>query len=846
VGRLAVFCFTDIEGSTRKWEEHRDVMGRVIERHNAILQEKVAAYGGEIIKFTGDGVFAVFHGEATASAPLQCAIEIQKAIQAEAWPGIGELRIRMALHSGEAQQIANDYFGPVANRTARLMALGWGGQILISEDLKRAASLPAGAALEDLGVHQVKDLPEPQQVYGLCHPDLQLQEFPAPKSLSAHPNNLPVQLTRFIGRRQELSGIADLLSESEHRLFRLLGPGGIGKTRLAIEAAFENLNRFRHGAYFVDLTPLSSPDQIAHKIGDAIKLRFYEREDPKVQLVNYLRERELLLILDNFEHLIAGASLVGELLQAAPKIRVIVTSRERLNLSAECVVGVDGLSYPENEAQAGDPHSYSAIEFFVIHAKRIRADFVLGQDDVPWLIRLCRMVGGMPLGLGLAAAWIRLMSVKAVAERVEADMAFIASRQTDLPERHRSIRAVFDYSWNLLHDDERQVLCRLSVFRGGFDLEAAQVVTGGALEVLSALVDKSLLLVVPGARYALHEAVRQFARERLKAVAGEELAALGSHCEYFCDFLAVRERNVRGYQQAQGFAQIRDEFENVRSAFQYAVAARKIPEIAKSATCLGIYLVTQGMGRQQADTIDIALELTRAEIGKDHAAATSDVLRAHACLLLRQAFFYHSSARSGLVPLAEQALALFRQLGEAQSLADCLVLNAVFDLGQTALDKIRVCREALALYQKIGDTNGAAWAKANLAAAQYSLGRNEEALRGFTESLAVFREVGNPKEEAWTLVGLSRIRRDTGKWQEAHQIMIEARASFNRLGDVNAVAICLGIMTQEAITRRDWVAARNAAREGLALYRDLGYAEGVTESLGSLASIDVASGDVTS
>jgi predicted ATPase/class 3 adenylate cyclase len=842
VKRLAVFCFTDIEGSTKKWEEHRDVMARIIERHNAILQEKVEAFGGKIIKFTGDGMFAVFHEPATTGAPLQCAIEIQKAMQSERWPVIGELRIRMALHTGEAQRIADDYFGPVANRTARLMALGWGGQILISDALKQISVLPAGAYLEDLGVHQVKDLPEPQQVYGLCHPDLTLHEFPAPKSLSSHPNNLPVQLSPFIGRRQELSAIAELLTESEYRLFSLLGPGGIGKTRLAIQAAFENLARFRHGAFFVDLAPISDPDQIAHRIGDAIKLRFYEREDPKIQLLSYLRERELLLVLDNFEHLTAGAPLVAEILQAAPKLKVIVTSREILHLGAECVVGVTGLTYPESEDPSVDPHAHSAIEFFVSHAKRVRPDFQLSPDSIPWLIKLCRMVSGMPLGLGLAAAWTRLLSVKAIAQRVETDIAFIAGSERDLPERHRSIRAVFDYSWNLLGEQEKEVLRRLSVFRGSFDLDAAQVVTGGSFEVLTNLVDKSLLLAVPGPRYALHEAVRQFAGEQLKS-AGDEQVALDRHCSYFCEFLAAKERSVMGYQQARGFAEIREELENARSAFLRAVAAKKVPEIAKSAACLGIYLVMQGMGRQQADTIDKALELWRP--GSDIESDTPDSLKAQASLLLRQAFFFHSAGRAGVGPPSEKALALFRRLGDEQSLADCLVLMAVFDLGQSALDRIRYLREAVTLYQKVGDRNGLAWATANLAAAQYALGRNAESLRGFTESLAVFREVGNRREEAWTLVGLSRLARDAGRLQEAHANVGEASAIFNQLGDVNAVVICLGIMKQDAVRRKDWTAARNAAREALVMYRDLGYAEGVAESLQSLAEIDAASHDVT-
>jgi hypothetical protein len=360
---MTIFLFTDIEGSTQKWEKLRDEMSKVLSRHDTIMREEIEKY---IIKHTGDGVFAIFE----EGDPLGCALEIQKRCAGEDWGKIGELRIRIGLHAGTAEKRGKDYFGPVINRTARVMGTAWGGQIVLTPEVRQSAKLPEGAVVQDLGAHLLKDLCEPQQLLGLVHPDMSIREFPPLHSLSSHHHNLPVQATPFLGREEELGKITELLRSPSCRLVTLIGPGGIGKTRLAIQAAAEEIERFSHGVYFIPLDPLSSAEFLVSAIAEALKFSFYSKEDEKVQLLNYLREKELLLILDNFEHLVAGAGIISEVLNVASGVKIMVTSRELLNLRGEWIVQVGGMEVPEGERI--DVEGYSAVQLFLHTAQRIR------------------------------------------------------------------------------------------------------------------------------------------------------------------------------------------------------------------------------------------------------------------------------------------------------------------------------------------------------------------------------------------------------------------------------------------------------------------------------------------
>ncbi|MGB9724492.1 MAG: ATP-binding protein, partial [Chloroflexia bacterium] len=401
---MYVFLFTDIEDSTRLWEKYPTQMDRILARHDAILEREISHHGGRIIKHTGDGIFAVFE----RGRPLHCALEIQKALAREDWGEVRELRIRIALHAGEALCRGEDYFGPTVNRTARLLSSGWGGQVLFTPEVLRVAPLPEDASVHDLGFHFFKDLGEPQQIYELEHPELPRRDFPPLRSLSAHPHNLPVQPTPFVGREKELAQVLSLLDYPHCRLLTLVGPGGVGKTRLALQAAAEKVENFSHGVYFVPLAALASPEFLVSAIADALRFSFYGPEEPQTQLASYLREKRMLLVLDNFEHLLAGAGRVAELLQAAPEVKVMATSREALRLHGEWVFPLGGLERPAEEEE--EVERYAAVQLFLQGARRARPDFLLSAEDRPAVVRICRLVEGLPLGIELASSWVRVLS----------------------------------------------------------------------------------------------------------------------------------------------------------------------------------------------------------------------------------------------------------------------------------------------------------------------------------------------------------------------------------------------------------------------------------------------------
>ena len=499
---VSVFLFTDIEGSTQLWEKRASEMSSALILHDTIVQENILVYGGRIVKHTGDGVFAVFDG----GEPLRCALEIQKGLQRADWGDIGEIRIRMGLHAGVAERREDDYFGPVINRTARVMGTGWGGQIVVTPETVQECALPGEAQLRDLGVHMLKSLDEPLQLYGLVHPDLALQEFPSLHSLSAHPNNLPIQPTNFVGREDELKEIGTLLENPACKLVTLVGLRGTGKTRLALQMAAERIEEYSHGVYFVPLASTKSPDLLVSAIADALKFTFNSQEDPKVQLLNYFKEKSVLLVLDKFEELVERADILSDILQAAAKLRIIVTSQERLNLREEWVVEVGGLKYPPPGTVEG-AEEYSALQLFLQGALRVKPDFSLTGEQAPHVVRICELTGGLPLGIELASAWTRIFSSREIAQEIERSIDFLGGSLRDASGRAGSLRAVFEHSWSILSAEERDVFRKISVFRGGLRREAAQQVAGdpvsplALLTTLSSLLDKSLLRRTSSGRY---------------------------------------------------------------------------------------------------------------------------------------------------------------------------------------------------------------------------------------------------------------------------------------------------------------------------------------------------------
>ena len=870
---MPVFLFTDIEGSTEKWERYKKEMGKALVRHDEIITKNIKKYNGEVIKHTGDGIFAIFEG----GEPLQCALEIQKEFEEENWGDVGEIRMRMGLHAGYAEKRGEDYFGPVVNRTARVMAIAWGGQVVLTEDVKNVAELPEGASLKDMGYHLLKDLSEPQKIYQLTHPSLRLNEFPPLRSLSSHPNNLPVQMTPFLGREKELKKIIKLLGEPSCRLITLIGPGGIGKTRLALQSAAEKIEDFTNGVYFVPLDPLSSSDFLISAIAEALKFSFYSQIKEKVQLINYLKEKETLLILDNFEHLIEGASIISEILSQAPKVKILVTSRELLNLKGEWVVQLGGLEVPEKPGKevinVGD---YSAVQLFLHNARRMKADALLSEDERRYAIRICQLVGGMPLGIEIASSWVRTLSCKEIVQEIEKNLDFLSTSLRDMPERHRSLRAIFDSSWDLLTKQEQEAFMKLSVFRSSFTREAAENVTGVSLAILTALIDKSLLHRDSSGRYKILEILRKYAEAKLDENPKIKDNIYNLLSRYYADFLHRREKHSEIEEEKNALEDIGEEIENIRVAWRWALEHNREEDIEKSMGALFNFYDRRGRYREAEEMFGYGVnKLQKGErnkiIGK---------------MLLHQGWF---SFRLGNLKkakiLIEKSLTVFSdlnlrkemsyalrykgmmliELGNYADAKECITegLNISKDIKDKEgiassynylgaayyvedLNKSKeFFQEGLKIYTEIGHHKGISGALSNLGGIEYYQGNYRKAKELFNESLTISQKMGVKKSMANTLANIGVVANALGDYDEARQLLSKSVKINKEIGDRLGMASAICNMADIYKQDEDYKKAEELFTEGLAVFRETGHISGVAEVLLSLGEIRKIKGDLS-
>lgn len=579
------FLFTDIEGSTRLWEANPESMGLAIARHDEILRRCVEEQGGRVFKSLGDSIYAAFDDSVSA---VRAAVLAQRMLFAEPWTMPQPLRVRMAVHTGVCEARDGDYFGRPLNRTARLLAIGHGGQILMSGRLRDIVidRLPDGASLIPLGEHRLRDLSRPEIVFGLVHRDLPAS-FPPLRSAGradvAH--NLPETTTTFVGRESELESIETALAET--RLLTLTGSGGCGKTRLALQVALESIEGFDDGAWFVELAPVTDPDLVAQAVGRALQVPEGGVNGAERALVEFLRERRLLLVLDNCEHLLDACGVLADhLLRASSGLKILATSREGLGIAGERIYRVPSLSLPGPEAvRAEDVLSFEAPRLFAERAAFHRQEFTVTDENAAALGALCRRLDGIPLAIELAAARIRALTVEQIDARLDDRFRLLTGGSRSALPRQQTLRALVDWSHSLLSDVERTTLRRLSVFVGGWTLESSEAVVPGGLvesydvlDLLGSLVDKSLVQTEEregATRYRLLETVRQYALEKLMD-AGEAEELRGRHLELFLALAEEAAPHLAGADQAQWFAVLNREHDNIRSALDHARGEKRL------------------------------------------------------------------------------------------------------------------------------------------------------------------------------------------------------------------------------------------------------------------------------
>jgi predicted ATPase len=617
--RTLTFLFTDLEGSTRLWEQFPRAMKDALERHDAIIRAAVEGANGQVVKGTGDGFMAVFP---SASEGGNACLRAQHALNSEPWGETGALRVRMGLHTGVAEPRGRDYFGPTVIRTARLMAVGHGGQVLLSAAAAALIvdQLPDGATLRDLGEHRLKDLGRPERVFQLVHPGL-VSDFP-PLKTPTRASNLPTQASAFVGRRGELEEIDGQLGDGKVRMLTLVGPGGTGKTRLALRAAAEHADRFADGVFFVDLSVVRDTESVLTAIATAVGLKETIGESLLADLTRHLHEQRALLVLDNFEQVAAAATTVVQLLQGCPGLRLLVTSREALHVRDEHLLSVPPLSLPPAHAgrrSAEQLAQFEAVQLFAERAQAVRPDFRLSDDNAPAVAEICLRLDGLPLAIELATARINLFSPEDLRERLGSRLSLLRGGARDLPARQQTLRATIEWSYRLLEPAEQRLFELLSTFSGA-SLEAVEVVAGGVdgfietatdpLDALASLLDKNLVRLADRddgeSRLVMLETIREYAAERLHDLPDVSAAAQRAHATYFADFAQRQWRHLTGERRAPALAAMAADVENLRAAWRYWLAERNLDKLNDLVDSLWLLYDARGWYRA---TIELTSDL---------------------------------------------------------------------------------------------------------------------------------------------------------------------------------------------------------------------------------------------
>ena len=793
------FLFSDIEGSTRLVQSLGDAFPVVLERHQALLRQAFEDEGGVEVVTEGDSFFVVFRSAVSA---ILAAAAAQRAVAGEPWPAeAGQLRVRIGLHTGEGTLGGDNYVGLDVHRAARIGAAAHGGQILLS-DATRAlvrGSLPADLELRDLGEHRLKDLDRPERLVQLAVAGLPA-DFPPPRTLEV-PSNLPPQLTTFVGRRQEAEAVAALVAQS--RLVTLSGPGGTGKTRLAVEVASRLIGQFSGGVFFVDLSPLTDPALIPTSIATALGVR-EEPGHPVIEsLEGHLRDLQLLLVLDNFEQLLAGAPLVGRLLEAAPRLSVIVTSREVLHIRGEQEYAVQPLGLPDlGSLPPLDALSqYDAVALFIKRAQAVRADFAVDNQNAPAVAAICARLDGLPLAIELAAARTKVLAPDAILSRLQKSLSLLTSSSRDLSERQRTLRGAIDWSYELLDQTERVLFRRLGIFVGGCSIENAEGVCDpdGALGVdmldsLSSLVDKSLLRQLTGSdnepRFGMLETVREYAVERLAQSADGE-PVRRAHAEVFSTLARQASGELMGPHRAEWTARLESERDNLRAAVQRLADDGEIARALEMAAALWRFWQVRGNLAEGRATLEGLL-------ARDDARPPS-VARARALSALGGLEYWQSDMEAAEGAYVEE-LDLERSLDDPLGLAEALYnLGFVKALANQHAAARALYEEALEIATRVGDRMWTLRVREALAFLMFHMGEYKTAQELQWENVRAFRAGGETFRVAIGSGFLSYLEARDGRFAEARAMQREALGIFRETDDRHSMVRQLMLTAAAAV-----------------------------------------------
>lgn len=816
------FFFSDIEGSTRLIRELGDAYPEALLAHHTIQRQALAANGGHELRTEGDSFFIVF---GSALQACKGAAAVQRMLTEHPWPKGSRLRIRIGLHTGEATLVGNEYLGLDVHRAARVANAAHGGQVLLSETTRALvdSALPADLTLKDLGAHRLKDLARPEHLFQLTI-DGCPAEFPPLRSLETTPNNLPTQLTSFIGRDDQVQEAKDLLARS--RLLTLTGPGGMGKTRLSLAIAADVLDRFPDGVYFVPLAAVHDPELVPSAIAQALSIQTTGNRRPLESLLEYLRDRRLLLVLDNFEQLLAAAGITTTLLEGSPGLRVLVSSRAVLRVYGEQEFPVPPLALPDLKALPGLAalSQYEAVRLFIERAVAVKPDFQATNENAPAIAGICERVDGLPLAIELAAARVKLFSPQSLLSRLEKSLSVLGTGARDLPGRQQTLRGAIQWSYDLLDTAGRRLLARFSVFARSGGLEQLEQVCGPAddvggdvVEALDQLADQSLLRRLPDfsePRFLMLQTIREFATDRLNE-SGEAETIRHRHLEAFIALAQAAQPHLFGPKQREWLDRLEVDHDNFRNALEFAIATGD----ARAAMCLGdsLWRLWQMRGhlhegrRRLTDVLAMPnsrefpkerlaalaaaggiaywqAELDEAQRYYDECVELTRPLgdeRALAEALYNAAFprFISRKAIPESRPMLQESLDLFRKVGDQRGIAQSLWGTGVaLHYSRDHVNAVHFFEEAEVLNRKLDDRFGLAWTRHMLGVCYFLLGDVERARTAWIEAIHLFRAAGDVPGLVFELDNLSALAKHDGDRQRAARLSAAALAHQDSSG----------------------------------------------------------------
>jgi predicted ATPase/class 3 adenylate cyclase len=831
--------FTDIEGSTRLLQELGDAYASLLTDHHRIVSSAAAAHGGLQVDAAGDGLFYSFQ---TARGAVAAAVEAQRALGEHAWPKGADVRVRMGIHTGEPLNAVSGYVGLDVHRASRICSAGHGGQILVSQAARAliGSGLPDGVSLTDLGEHRLRGLESPERLYQLSGDGLRA-DFPPVRSLETLPNNLPRQLSSFVGRDHEILEAEERLREAT--TLTLTGPGGVGKTRLALEIGAHLVDGFDGGVWLVELAGVSEGNLVIDAVGSALRVKQRPGADLDAAIIESIADKRVLLILDNCEHLLdAVVATADHLLRHCPRLQLLTTSREALGIPGESLMPVPSMSLPLASVADDDLPGLAecdAVRLFVDRARAVTPSFALTVENAPAIAQICRRLDGIPLAVELAAARIRSLPPQQIAARLDDRFRLLTGgTRTALP-RHRTLRAAFDWSFDLLSPAEQALVPRLAVFGGGFSLEAAEAICSGGpveagdvLDLLSRLIDRSLLLSEQDgseARYRMLETIRDYAQERL-AESGEAAAMHARHRDWFVGLVErARPAFFSGPVQVEWIGRLARDHDNLRAALRWA---DDDPEGADAELALasGLWRFWEVRGDLAEGSAWLARALAR--VGGEVSPRRASALTGAGVLAAQQGDLVAAGA------FHDASLLLHRELGNPLAVAAACSNSANVAVERGDLDRARqLFAEGIRLALDAGDRQGAAFSLINLADVAARQGDAAEADRLYAEAIATFRELNDDFGVAHATAKLAQSARRRGDRATARDRYREAIVIHQRTGDRQAEARMSSSLGDLAAEEGDFVEAQRLYQQSVAIRGALGDRIGVAAALERLAGI---------